>query len=211
MIIYTAGKYSGDVDANIAVAREWAIKLWEAGHTVICPHLNTAHMDKDCKATYEDFIAGDLQIVSRCDAVFMLPDWGGSKGANIEREYAVKHDIPIYIAANGIPPLHLTQIKYPVQVEAYMHEIMSGYRTHLKKNADYSPANVAGPGEIGIATRIWDKCVRLMNLVGFDISVSKSEFRAGKEPSNESIEDTYMDLHVYGVIGKLHRRGLWGR
>lgn len=211
MIIYTAGKYTGLVDENIAVAREWAKKLWEAGHVCICPHLNTAHFEADCKATYEDYIAGDLKIISRCDAIFMLPGWTDSQGAQKEYKYAIQHGIPVYYAEHGIPPLHPTEVKYPVQVEAYMHEAMGGYRTHLKKNADYSPANVAGPGEIGVATRIWDKCVRLMNLVGFDISVNKSEFRSGKEPSNESIEDTYTDLSVYGIIGKLHRRGQWGR
>lgn len=211
MLIYTAGKYSGDTDANIAVAREHAKKLWEAGHAVICPHLNTAHMEKDCLATYEDYIAGDLKMIARCDAIYMLPNWEDSKGAVLEHAWAQEIGLPIYLSQDGVPPLHPTEVKYPVQVKAYINEIMRGYRTHLSKNADYSPANVAGPGEIGIATRIWDKCVRLMNLTGFDIQVTRSEFRAGKEPSNESIEDTYIDLHVYGVIGKLHRKGLWGK
>jgi len=211
MIIYVVGKYSGDTEKNIAEARRWAIKLWEAGHAVICPHLNTAHMEKDCKASYEDYLNGDMKIISRCDAVFMLPNWEDSKGASQEYDYADRHKIPVLFSDKGIPPLHPTELKYPVQVEAYMNEIMDGYRAHLSKNADYSPANVAGPGELGIVTRIWDKCVRLMNLLGFDIEVTKSEFRGGKEPNNESIEDTYLDLHVYGVIGKLHRRGLWGK
>ena len=211
MLIYTAGPYSGDIDANIAEARKWAILLWEAGHAVVCPHLNTAHMDKDCKASYEDYIAGDLKMVARCDAIFMLPNWEQSKGAKIEHAYALAHDIPVYLWDNYLPPLHPTEVKYPVQVEAYMHEAMGGYRTHLEKNADYSPANVAGPGEIGIGTRIWDKCVRLMNLLGFDIVVSRSEFRGEKEPKNEAIDDTYRDLHVYGIIGRLHRKGQWGK
>lgn len=210
MLIYTAGPYTGDTEKNIAEARRWAIKLWEAGHAVICPHLNTANMEKDCKASYEDYIAGDLKMVQRCDAIFMLPGWEKSKGANTEFQYALEHGIPIYNFPD-IPPLHPTEVKFPVQVEAYMHEAMGGYRTHLKKNADYSPANVAGPGEIGIATRIWDKCVRLMNLLGFDITVSRSEFRGSQEPKNEAIDDTYRDLHVYGIIGRLYRKGLWGK
>lgn len=103
MIIYTVGPYSGDIEKNIASAREWAIKLWEAGHAVICPHLNTAHMDKDCRATYGDFIAGDLKIISRCDAIFMLPGWTISRGAQTEIAYAEAHNIPVYFYPD-IPP-----------------------------------------------------------------------------------------------------------
>ena len=210
MIIYTAGPYSGDVDKNIAEARKWAIKLWEGGHAVICPHLNTAHMEKDCKASYEDYIAGDLKMVARCDAIFMLPGWEESKGAQIEHDYAKEQGIPIWHAP-ALPSLDQTEIDYPVQTSAFVREIMTMYRTHLKKNADYSPTNISGPGELGIVTRMWDKVVRLMNLVGFDVVVTKSEFRQPREAANESIEDSYGDLSVYGVIGKLHRKGQWGR
>jgi hypothetical protein len=96
MIIYTAGKYSGDVDANIAVARVYAIKLWEAGHVVICPHLNTAHMEKDSKVAYQAFLIGDCEIISRCDAVFMLPGWQDSEGARRERNHAIFQNKVVY-------------------------------------------------------------------------------------------------------------------
>jgi len=40
---YVAGKYTvGDTDLNIFVAREIAMKLWERGFVVICPHTNSA-------------------------------------------------------------------------------------------------------------------------------------------------------------------------
>ena len=95
ILIYIAGKYSGDVNANIAEARKWAIKLWEAGHAVICPHLNTAHMEIDCKATYEDFLRGDFVMIARCDAVFMLPGWEQSDGAKQEHKHAWTNGIPV--------------------------------------------------------------------------------------------------------------------
>lgn len=48
-------------------------------------------------------------------------------------------------------------------------------------------------------------------MVGFRIEVTKAKFEAPRDPKNESIEDTLLDTAVYGVIGLLLRRGLWGR
>jgi uncharacterized UPF0146 family protein len=98
MIVYTAGKYSGNVDENIANARKVAIELWEMGHAVICPHLNSAHMELDCKATWEDYLNGDLEIISRMDAIVMLEGWEDSKGAKMELDFARKLNIPVYFA-----------------------------------------------------------------------------------------------------------------
>jgi hypothetical protein len=103
MIVYTAGKYSGNIDENIANARKVAIDLWEMGHAVICPHLNSAHMELDCKATWEDYLKGDLEIISRVDAVVMLEGWKDSPGARMEREYALSHSILVYYAPDYPP------------------------------------------------------------------------------------------------------------
>ena len=100
MLVYTSGPYSGDIDMNIATARWVAIKLWEAGYAVICPHLNSAHFEKDCKATYEQYIAGDLEMVKGCDAMVMIPGWEASKGAVEERNYALSLGIPVYVWPN---------------------------------------------------------------------------------------------------------------
>lgn len=94
--VYLSGKYSGDVERNIAVARGVAIELWEKHFAVFCPHLNTANMEIDCRADYQDYIDGDLEILSRFDAIIMLPGWRESKGARIEKEYAQRLGIPVY-------------------------------------------------------------------------------------------------------------------
>lgn len=96
MLIYLAGKYSGDIDRNIQNARQIAIELWEDGYYVFCPHLNTAHFEIDCRCTYENYIRGDMDILLRCDAVVMMPEWRGSEGANMEYSLAVKHNIPVF-------------------------------------------------------------------------------------------------------------------
>jgi hypothetical protein len=79
MLLYVAGKYTGDVDANIAAARKVAVELWERGHAVICPHLNTAHMEQDCKVDYDAYLLGDFNMISRCDAIGEL---AGKQGRN---------------------------------------------------------------------------------------------------------------------------------
>src|SRR5512135_3583318 len=96
MIVYISGKYSGDIDKNIAEARRVAIELWEKGFAVICPHLNTAHFEIDCKAKYEDYIKGDIEILSRCDALVVLKDWEDSRGSLKEITAAMRNRMPVY-------------------------------------------------------------------------------------------------------------------
>ena len=68
--------------------------------------------------------------------------------------------------------------------------------TFIKKNKDYGKGNILDTGERGILFRINDKINRLKNLLGKQIS-----------PQNETIEDTWRDIAVYGVIAILLRRG----
>src|SRR3990167_8533562 len=95
MIIYLSGPYSGLTDVNIQAAREIAIELWEKVFTVFTPHLNTARMEIDCKASYEQYIIGDLEILWGCDAVVMLPNWKESRGAKIEKGFAEHYGIKV--------------------------------------------------------------------------------------------------------------------
>jgi hypothetical protein len=211
MLVYVSGRYSGNVDENIAAAAEVAVQLWERGHAVLCPHLNTAHFEKFCKATYEQYIAGDLDMISRCDAIVMLVGWEDSRGAVIERDYATDLGMPIYYYPD-MPALHPTEIRCPEQVKGFREIVGRLYRVHLDKNADYSPANILATGEIGLATRLWDKTARLLNLLGVRFEIAKpGTLDVARVPKNEAIEDTYADAAVYAIIGLLLRRGVWGR
>lgn len=214
MLMYVAGPYSADtaegVLKNIEAARQGALELWQEGHAVICPHLNTQHMETDL--SYEQVLAGDMVMIARCDALYMLRDWERSPGAQREFNYAKDRGIPIYLQEWGAPTVHPTELQSPNQVEGFMHTIMQLYRTHLSKNQDYSPANILATGEVGLVTRLWDKTARLLNLSGFRIYISDTgTFEKPREPKNESIEDTYLDLACYGVIGLGVRKGWWGR
>jgi len=211
MLIYVSGRYTGEVDVNIANAQAVAVKLWEMGHAVICPHTNTAHFEQFCQAAYEQYIAGDLNMIARCDALVMVTGWEQSKGAAIEKSYAESLHIPVYFSPE-LPPLHPTEVRCPEQAKTFLEIVGKLYRTHLDKNADYSPANILATGEVGLVTRLWDKIARLMNLTGFRFEITAPGIISEvKRPKYESIEDTYYDAAVYSIIGLLLRQGVWGK
>lgn len=216
MLIYVAGKYSDKsheaIEANIEQARQIAGALWEMGHAVICPHTNTGHFDgRFPDVSWEAYMKGDLNMIARVDAMVMVDNWKDSKGAQIERDYAISLGMPVYYAPD-LPPLHTTELNSPVQCKAFLEQVGIMYRTHLSKNADYSPANILATGEVGLVTRLWDKTARLMNLTGIKFqSIIHEGVQPPQKPNNESINDTYSDLAVYAIIGKLLRLGKWGK
>lgn len=97
-LIYVAGPYRAETPAgrteNILHAASAAMKLWRDGWAVICPHMNTAHFD-GCVSD-ETFLAGDLAILERCDAIYMLRDWDKSLGARTELAVAQEQGIEVY-------------------------------------------------------------------------------------------------------------------
>jgi hypothetical protein len=107
---------------------------------------------------------------------------------------------------------HPTQEQSPEQCQEFVKILSDMWQTHLDKNHDYSPANILLTGTTGLVTRIWDKTARLLNLNGFKFKAILHEgVNPPKNPKNESIEDTYRDLTVYGVIGILLLRNKWGK
>lgn len=101
MLLYTAGKYAGKNEgekfANIGIAAQVAIELWNDGHVVICPHMNTMDFEHYTNLENRDFVERDLLIVERCDGIVMLPGWKESRGAVREWEHAIQNGIKIYI------------------------------------------------------------------------------------------------------------------
>lgn len=107
IVIYVSGAYMGNdggknINKNILFARDCAIDLWERGYTVICPHLNTQYFERDCKCSYDDYLEGDIEIVKRCDAVFVLHNYIDSKGAQKEIEVAKENNLPIFYKIEDI-------------------------------------------------------------------------------------------------------------
>jgi len=65
----------------------------------------------------------------------------------------------------------------------------------LSKHRDYGKGNILANGELGIAMRVSEKVERLKHLLV-----------SGQKPSNETIEETWIDVAVYAVIAVLYRR-----
>ena len=96
-LLYIAGPYSGDINANIAEAERVSINLIRKGFHVLTPHKNTQNYEKyeDENITFDTWIQMDFDLLSRCDAIYMMRKWGESPGAIGEFCYAEQHNITI--------------------------------------------------------------------------------------------------------------------
>ena len=99
-VVYVAGPYRDQrgqywVGRNIEAAREIAATLWAEGFAVLCPHANTAHFDGVAPETA--FLEGDLEMLRRCDAMVLTPDWEHSSGARNERTLGEELGLEIHV------------------------------------------------------------------------------------------------------------------
>jgi hypothetical protein len=85
---------------NIWRARRAAIRLWRQGWVVICPHLNSALMDGACDESA--FLEGDIELLKRCHAIFMLTNWIKSTGAKSEHRIALADKKQIFYESSNL-------------------------------------------------------------------------------------------------------------
>ena len=80
------------------------------------------------------------------------------------------------------------------QFEMHLMDVVDEIRrTMLSKQKDYGPNNIRRSpygAQEGLIVRLYDKVARAANLTG-----------KGKQPENESLRDTFLDIAGYGVIG----------
>ena len=107
-VVYLAGPYTAKsaakVHQNILKALAIAQEIWSIpGLCCICPHANTAYFELPGseEQEYEKFMDGDLEIIKRCDAVVLMPDWDISRGAIRECMEAEKLGKPVFKWATG--------------------------------------------------------------------------------------------------------------
>lgn len=99
-LIFVAGPYRDPrgpfyIHANIEAARVVAAEWWQRGWAVLCPHMNTAMMDG--LMPDQAFLDGALEMLKRCDAIVLMPNWSESEGALAEEALATKLGLPIYV------------------------------------------------------------------------------------------------------------------
>jgi len=109
-------------------------------------------------------------------------------------------------------PIEELEVRYPKTSKEFKKIQREQYELFAKKQLDYGPSNI-GMGKaqletskdieistLGLVTRMNDKISRLMNLI-----LNK------KNPNNESLEDTLIDLANYSIMGLIVRRKKWGK
>jgi hypothetical protein len=102
--------------------------------------------------------------------------------------------------------------EYPVMTDEYKKIMWEQYETFCLKQSNYGPSNISvgtslsTPDDVKLSlTGLWfrmnDKIQRLKQLVVL-----------GKQDNvGESVEDTFQDLSVYGIICQLVSRGKWAK
>lgn len=103
----------------------------------------------------------------------------------------------------AINPLHPSyQSKAPSDFEVSLHKVfVDAEDLLLRKHRDYGPKNIAlAPGGAvnGLRVRMHDKLARINHLVD-----------SGKQPDNESLRDSFLDLMNYAAIGLMVLDGNW--
>jgi hypothetical protein len=101
-VIYVAGPFTGDLETNVAQAKEVAWQLYQKGHCPIVPHTNfdfaPPTMDE-----WRGVIRICMAILHRVDAIYMLPGWKDSVGA--VTEWYVAHALyrTVYYNLGDVP------------------------------------------------------------------------------------------------------------
>lgn len=82
------------IQQNIMRAMTCSLDIWRAGAAALCPHANTMFFQN--AAPDDVWLEGDLELMRRCDAVYMVPGWEQSKGACAEYAEAKAIGLPIF-------------------------------------------------------------------------------------------------------------------
>jgi len=123
-LLYICGPYTGrdsqETSDNISVAREYAIAAVRNGWFPFTPHLNTAGFEIDCpEISHQEWLDGDIAILRLLPraraAVLLLPGWEQSKGARLERDWAIHLNLEVFdppATPEEIPPAAAFRRRY---------------------------------------------------------------------------------------------------
>jgi hypothetical protein len=99
MLIYLAGPYTGSTpkerDDNVMRAKMIGLFVILLGDDPFIPQSMT-HGLEDFGVSYERFLYLGLNILQRCDALLLLPNWEISKGAKKELKAAQKLGVKVF-------------------------------------------------------------------------------------------------------------------
>ncbi|NKC01995.1 MAG: DUF1599 domain-containing protein [Pseudomonadales bacterium] len=110
-----------------------------------------------------------------------------------------------------IDPVASCEMLYPETTKEFKEIQQEQYTLFCMKQLDYGPENITLGKDVekaknlklsllGIWFRSNDKIQRILNLV-----------QSNRNPSNESLEDSWIDLSNYSIISMLISRNKWGK
>ena len=111
-----------------------------------------------------------------------------------------------------VDPVVWLEKKYPTMTNEFKRIQGEQYKLFCRKQYDYGPMNIAMGTDLSkmediklaitaLVVRINDKITRLINLV----------IKNDREGVNESVDDSFVDLSVYGVIAQIVRNKKWAK
>jgi hypothetical protein len=78
------------MEENVAAGLRVHLDLLKRGIPNFCPQLSGAFPSAWSDVEYDKWLAFDYAVIDRCTHVLMLPRWETSKGACLERDYAIR-------------------------------------------------------------------------------------------------------------------------
>jgi len=130
--------------------------------------------------------------------------------SNSIKEYELRNEDEVEAVVTS-PTVELFETEYPELSEEFKRITEEMYEMFAAKHMDYGLNNIALGGDIlnnkddkkfsltGLAIRLTDKISRLKNLL-----LNGKDFVKG-----EGMEDTFIDIANYGIIGLLVGRNKW--
>ena len=126
------------------------------------------------------------------------------KPVNEEEYEVIKYDNPEIVEE--------VEKLYPETTMEFKRILFDQYELFCKKQLNYGPSNISVGSNLeteeeikvsltGLWFRMNDKINRLKQLV----------VMGGKDSVGESVQDTYQDLSVYGIIAQIVKNGKWGK
>lgn len=100
LVYYLAGPMSGIEDHNYPAFERACSDLRERGFSVVSPHETIPNADG--KIPWEVCLRDDVQTLSKCQGIILLPGWSASRGARLEISIAINLGMPVLFYNHGV-------------------------------------------------------------------------------------------------------------